>query len=72
MAVEGNRRRTRPTCYAVAVGRKVGIFDTWTEAEAQIRLHPGALHRGFPARDQAEEWMRAQKGKSPTRHDDDV
>lgn len=40
-------KRKRSTCYAVAVGRKVGIFATWAETEQQVSGFPGAVFQGF-------------------------
>lgn len=47
--------------YAVAKGRKPGIYSTWygkDGAEEQVRGASGALFKGFPTRQEAEEWLR--------------
>jgi ribonuclease HI len=43
--------------YAVASGRKPGIYTTWSEAEAQVKGYGGAKYKGFPSRSEAEDWM---------------
>ena len=43
--------------YAVASGRKPGIYSTWPEAEAQVKGYGGAKYKGFPSRSEAETWM---------------
>ena len=47
--------------YAIAVGRKSGIYDNWPAAQAQVTGYPGAKFKGFPSRKEAEAWM-----KNPT------
>lgn len=44
--------------YAVAKGRKPGIYDNWPEAKGQIDGYAGAVYKGFPSRREAEEWMK--------------
>ncbi len=39
--------------YAVAAGRKTGIFTTWPEAQAQVKGFPGPVFKSFPTREQA-------------------
>lgn len=43
--------------YAVASGRKTGIFNTWSEAEAQVKGFGGAKYKGFASRTEALAWM---------------
>ena len=33
--------------YAVAVGRRPGIFETWDDANKQVFRYPGAIHKSF-------------------------
>lgn len=40
--------------YAVGVGRKAGVYDTWAEAEKQVKGFAGAKFKGFPTRAEAE------------------
>jgi ribonuclease HI len=50
--------------YAVARGRNPGIYTAWfgpSGAEAQIRGYPGARYKGFPAIQEAREWMENQE-----------
>lgn len=44
--------------YAVASGRKPGIYTSWPEAEAQVKGYGGAKYKGFASRAEAETWMK--------------
>ena len=44
--------------YAIAVGRKPGIYTNWPAAQAQVIGCPGAKYKGFPSRAQAEAWLK--------------
>lgn len=44
--------------YAVAKGRKPGIYDNWPEAKSQIDGFAGAVYKGFTSKKDAEEWMK--------------
>lgn len=59
--------RTSPLCqktnmakkyYAIASGRKPGIYDNWPKAQAQVTGFPGAVFKGFSSRKEAEAWMK--------------
>jgi ribonuclease HI len=46
--------------YAVARGKKTGIYTTWfgpSGAEVQIRGYTGARYKGFATREEAEQWL---------------
>jgi len=45
------------TFYAVAVGRKPGIYEQWVQAESQIKSYPGAVYKGFPTMEEANIFM---------------
>jgi len=45
--------------YAIAVGRKPGIYENWPDAQAQVTGYPGARFKGFADRKEAEAWMKA-------------
>lgn len=47
--------------YAIASGRKPGIYDNWPAAQAQVAGYQGAKFKGFPTRAEAEAWL-----KNPT------
>lgn len=54
--------------YAVAVGKKPGIYTEWfgsRGAETQIRGFQGAKYKGFPAREEAEAFIKGISGKKP-------
>ncbi|NLX62447.1 MAG: RNase H, partial [Tissierellia bacterium] len=39
--------------YAVKNGRKVGIFNTWSECEAQVKGYPNAVYKKFSSYEEA-------------------
>ncbi|KAI8118958.1 ribonuclease H1 isoform X1 [Lucilia cuprina] len=45
--------------YAVAKGRKIGIYNTWPECEEQIKGYRGSRYKKFPTRSEAEEFIGA-------------
>jgi ribonuclease HI len=50
--------------YAVAKGRKVGVYSTWDECQAQVRGFPGNKYKSFPDRKQAIEFVEPFLDKS--------
>ena len=44
--------------YAIASGRKPGIYDNWPAAQAQVTGYQGAKFKGFPTRAEAEAWIK--------------
>jgi hypothetical protein len=42
--------------YAVKVGHKPGIFESWAECEAQTKGYSGAVFRGFTTKEEADNW----------------
>jgi len=44
--------------YAVAVGRRSGIYHDWPTAEAQVKGFAGAKYKSFPTEEEAEAWLR--------------
>jgi ribonuclease HI len=43
--------------YAVAVGRRSGIFTDWPSAEAQVKGFAGAKYQSFPSKEDALAWL---------------
>lgn len=43
--------------YAVKVGRKTGIFETWDECKEYVSGYPGALYKSFKSMSEASEYM---------------
>lgn len=43
--------------YAVKIGRKAGIYRTWTEAQAQVKGFPNAKFKSFPTEAEAKLFM---------------
>ncbi|HON80334.1 MAG TPA: ribonuclease HI [Spirochaetota bacterium] len=44
--------------YAVAKGRKPGIYNNWPAAKAQVEGFPGAVYKGFTTLKEAEAWIK--------------
>ncbi len=44
--------------YAVAKGRKTGIFTTWPQAEQQVKGFAGARYKGFKTREEAQAFLK--------------
>ena len=40
--------------YVVYIGRVPGVYDHWPDAQAQVDRYPGASHRGFDSKAEAE------------------
>lgn len=49
--------------YAVAVGRKVGIFHTWDECNKQVLKYKGAKFKKFDNLKDAENFIKRNKGR---------
>lgn len=43
--------------YAVAVGRRCGIFADWSSAEAQVKGFAGARYQSFASEEEAKAWL---------------
>lgn len=41
--------------YTVWAGHNIGVYDSWTECQLQIKGFPGAKFKGFETREEAEE-----------------
>jgi len=54
--------------YAIAAGRKPGIYTNWPQAQAQVKGYPGARFKGFLSRAEAEAWLREPRASSPRLH----
>jgi len=58
--------------YAVAVGRRSGIFTDWPSAEAQVKGYAGAKYQSFPSQEEARAWLLnpvyKKKKQSPNGH----
>ncbi len=58
--------------YAVAVGRRPGIFTDWPSAEAQVKGYAGARYQSFPSQGEARAWLEnpvyKKKDQCPNTH----
>ncbi|MBC8317222.1 MAG: ribonuclease HI [Desulfobulbaceae bacterium] len=52
--------------YAIAAGRKPGIYTNWPEAQAQVMTFAGARYKGFATRAEAEAWIKNPVYPAPT------
>ncbi|XP_015034419.2 ribonuclease H isoform X2 [Drosophila willistoni] len=50
--------------YAVAKGHQVGIFDTWSKCEEQVKGFKGAVYKKFKSRPEAEDFIGAKASSS--------
>lgn len=48
--------------YAIATGRKPGIYDNWPQAQAQVQGFANARYKGFMTRAEAEAWLKNPTG----------
>lgn len=48
--------------YAVAKGRKTGLFRTWKDCETQIKGFSGAVYKKFPNEIQAKKFIEEKNG----------
>ena len=53
--------------YAIAAGRKPGIYTAWPEAQAQVKGFPQARFKGFATREAAEAWINGSHQAAPGR-----
>lgn len=50
--------------YAVKVGKKPGIYETWAECQSQISGFSGAVYKGFSTREEATAFIGNAETKS--------
>ena len=50
-------------CYAVAEGRKLGVFYEWEDCEAQILDYRNPTFKGFNSHIAAVDWLREQRSR---------
>lgn len=51
--------------YAVKIGRKPGIYGTWTEAEQQVKGFPGAIYQSFSDEEAANSYISSEISDLP-------
>jgi ribonuclease HI len=51
-----------PKFYAVARGRRTGVFTDWPTTASLVKGYPGARYKGFTDREAAEAFLRGDKG----------
>jgi ribonuclease HI len=52
--------------YAIAAGHQPGIYESWPEAEKQVKGFAGAMYKGFTDRAEAERWLAAPHYRQAT------
>lgn len=50
--------KSKPNYYAVAKGRRPGIYTDWSNCSTQVTGFPGSKFKGHATLEQAKEWMR--------------
>lgn len=41
--------------YVVFIGRKAGVYEKWSDANAEVHRYPGACYKGYDTRKEADE-----------------
>lgn len=54
----------RMSFYAVAKGKKTGIFRTWAECESQVKGFSGAIFKKFKTNDEAQNFINLKSGSA--------
>jgi hypothetical protein len=49
--------------YGVAVGREIGVFDTWDECNRSVKGYPGAKFKGFESHAKASAWVASESSR---------
>jgi len=57
--------RKMSSFYAVAKGKSVGIFSSWSECEQRVRGYKGAVYKKFSSRKEAEDFIALKSGNAP-------
>lgn len=52
--------------YAVAQGKKTGIYLTWAECEAHVKGFKGARYKSFKTKKEAQDWLKGSVKKEST------
>jgi hypothetical protein len=47
--------------YAVARGRRTGVFTKWKDAEKSVKGYSGAIHKRFRSEEAALSWLRSKR-----------
>ena len=55
-------KRAKIKFYAVAIGRRSGIYQTWPECERQIKGFSGAVYKSFKTHSEADQFISANQG----------
>ena len=56
--------------YAVKVGKKPGIYQTWKECQDQVKGFPGAEFKSFLTQQEAKQWIKSKNLTSRTKKSD--
>lgn len=55
---KSKKKSSSASYYAVAIGRKKGVFNTWTECLKSVNKYPGAKFKKFPTKIEAERFVK--------------
>ena len=54
--------------YAVAVGKKPGIYTKWDECKAMVHGFPGAVYKSFKTLEEAETFLESAPARGGETH----
>ena len=57
--------------YAVKRGVRPGVYETWSACEPLVKGFPGAIHKGFPTRQEAEAFVGGECVTEESKHTDE-
>ena len=66
------KKNNRIQFYAVATGRKIGIYLQWSRAQASVHRYPGACHKGFVKLQPAVDFLESSGNSCINSHDINV
>ena len=49
--------------YAVKVGKKIGIYETWEECQEQVNGFSGAIYKSFSSESEAKDFINNENSK---------
>src|SRR5437016_2079144 len=50
--------RKRYRCYAVKVGQRPGVYQTWEQCRVEVEGYPNAVYQGFMALEEARRYLK--------------
>jgi len=66
--IRGTMGKSKIKLYAVAKGRNVGIYESWTQCLTQIKGYSGAKYKSFASREKAKSYLDGSQQEINTSH----